>query len=506
MKKRTIRSGVTVLVVLFLSAFTLLASSFALREYYQNEKNFAKDTDAQAWGGEEVKSTRRKDNQTIGKSNTSTNVRDSLLTREEINWNDTTDNRIKLHTTKTTDDPPFTWSACMIARDETIALPEWLAYHAMVLPLGRFILGMDPQSKTDPRPILRQFQRDLGLNWTVLEYDDYFKPGKRRAEWNKYNYTHGTRKTGPPLDKDAQYRAHLWRQEKFYERCLEILMGEPGRSWTLFIDTDEFLAYNSPALLSSAVNGSSPSAPHMGLLTKRSISTNSGGKPATMADFLHQNYASLVKAQPNYQKPCWGFTRLDFAAISDDNSPPIGTINFPPSMITLQYRFHAKNPLRRTVKCIVNVAQMDKMRQQPVSVKSPHEILGRDGNCTNAPFANDYEKAFFNVHHYATSLSHFLARGKSLGDFMSRQPSSNRHRLIESYDGTWWWPRLIERVGWEVAQNLTVNMEAWAQQEYQRAYKINRTNSSAEDDMKVLLNLSSYKVTRFNVDLLDWPK
>mmetsp|Transcript_26079 Transcript_26079/g.39471 ORF Transcript_26079/g.39471 Transcript_26079/m.39471 type:complete len:487 (+) Transcript_26079:7-1467(+) len=473
MENRTIKSIIAFVVAILISTLSLL------REI-QTIENFSTNTTS-------------KSAETVAVSLVENNI-----------WNDTNGR----HFNDATDDPPFTWSACMISRDETIVLPEWLAYHATMLPLERFILGLDPRSKMDPRPILREFQRELGVNWTVLEYDDYFKPGRR--EFQKYNYMRG--RGGVLLDEEKQYKAHLWRQEVFYEKCIEILMKEPGRSWTLFIDADEFLAYNPPRPREEKIKSCSRDCffqqlrtklpitnPRTGLLTHKMISnvTENTVSP-TMAHFLHRNYDSIVEAEPNYKAPCWGFTRLDFVATRDDKAP-VGTIDFPSSMITLQFRFHNEHPRNRNGKCILNVAQLSKT-QQEIDVANPHEIL--TFNCTNTPRDMHFEKAFFKIHHYATSLSHSLARGKSFEDFMSRQPQ-NTSVLIESYDGTWWWSKLVQRVGWRAAKNITVRLEAWALREYHRIY-FNNTNETmvhnGTNDTTALLNLSSYKTIRFDLN------
>ena len=44
---------------------------------------------------------------------------------------------------------PFTFSACLMIKDNNILLPEWLAYHYTVLPLRRLIVGVDTLSHTD---------------------------------------------------------------------------------------------------------------------------------------------------------------------------------------------------------------------------------------------------------------------------------------------------------------------------------------------------------------------
>ena len=61
---------------------------------------------------------------------------------------------------------PFTFSACLLVKDDNQLLPEWLAYHYTTMPLRRLIVGVDPLSLTRVEPILDKF-RDLGMEIDV---------------------------------------------------------------------------------------------------------------------------------------------------------------------------------------------------------------------------------------------------------------------------------------------------------------------------------------------------
>jgi hypothetical protein len=63
-------------------------------------------------------------------------------------------------------DAPFSFSACLLVKDDNKILPEWLAYHYEVLPLRRLIIAIDPLSTTSPEPILQAY-RKIGMNITV---------------------------------------------------------------------------------------------------------------------------------------------------------------------------------------------------------------------------------------------------------------------------------------------------------------------------------------------------
>ena len=80
----------------------------------------------------------------------------------------TTLDSVILHTPKESIRPieedrplPFSWSACLLIKDNNSILPEWLAYHYTVLPLRRLIVGVDPSSDTDPQSIFDLYGKML---------------------------------------------------------------------------------------------------------------------------------------------------------------------------------------------------------------------------------------------------------------------------------------------------------------------------------------------------------
>ena len=61
---------------------------------------------------------------------------------------------------------PFTFSACLLVKDDNQLLPEWLAYHYTTMPLRRLIVGVDPLSLTRAEPIFDKY-RELGMEIDV---------------------------------------------------------------------------------------------------------------------------------------------------------------------------------------------------------------------------------------------------------------------------------------------------------------------------------------------------
>ncbi len=131
---------------------------------------------------------------------------------------------------------PFSFSACLLIKDNNILLPEWLAYHYTILPLRRLIVGVDPMSHTDPQPIFDAYA-SIGMNITTWRNDSFWVDG--------YNGPH-EKKDFPITDKTGTETLRLrrdHRQNVFYKSCMQQLKDE-NQTWTVLIDTDEYLAFN----------------------------------------------------------------------------------------------------------------------------------------------------------------------------------------------------------------------------------------------------------------------
>jgi len=72
---------------------------------------------------------------------------------------------------------PFSFSGCLIFKDDIRILPEWLAYHYTVMPLRRLVVTIDPLSIVSPEPIFEKF-RELGMDITVWDDIDFNEGAK----------------------------------------------------------------------------------------------------------------------------------------------------------------------------------------------------------------------------------------------------------------------------------------------------------------------------------------
>ena len=185
---------------------------------------------------------------------------------------------------------------CLLIKDDNDLLSEWIAYHYHVFNMRRLIVAMDPTSKTSPLDVLQKYDANFSdLHYTLLNDDDYmpsyFLDGPSQ-DYTKVSFESGD----DPRFKSAQdiltgsfeslyslapnhmsktfvkehedsirndllhVNNHYFRQKTFVSECYAKVKKEQdeynkkknnkqdddmkGISWTVHIDTDEFLVPN----------------------------------------------------------------------------------------------------------------------------------------------------------------------------------------------------------------------------------------------------------------------
>ena len=130
---------------------------------------------------------------------------------------------------------PFTFSACLMLKDDNQILPEWIAYHYTFLPLRQLIIAADPLSLTRVETVVEPF-RSIGMKIKVYNGNEYYVDGRWWKEkfenFDRFNHSerHG-------------YDFLMYRQNSFYARCSRIL-NKQGYKHTIVLDSDEFLTFN----------------------------------------------------------------------------------------------------------------------------------------------------------------------------------------------------------------------------------------------------------------------
>ena len=194
-----------------------------------------------------------------------------------------------------TDDDYF--SACIMYMDDNHRLEEWLAYHYFLLKLRYVVINVDPRSTSNPQAIVDRWTGknkiydpqgqnssllDYNLNMTIVLWNDtyYIDPIQYEFEQAKIYHASGNEK----FKKATAYHKH--RQPLFYQACTRHLIyerekqekqyqmsdkqydsgntnstlsndtefnttfngtisGKKTSQWTMYIDTDEFLAFET---------------------------------------------------------------------------------------------------------------------------------------------------------------------------------------------------------------------------------------------------------------------
>lgn len=381
--------------------------------------------------------------------------------------------------------PPFSFSACLLIKDNNILLPEWLAYHYTFLPLRRLIVAVDPLSLTDPSPVLDLY-KTIGMNITVWKNgDEYWKDGWQDFEKSDFVITNET-------DFATVKKRYVYRQRQFYPACMQQLKSE-GRTWTTVVDTDEYVAFNyydelegppSFCQIATAQGLITNTACEEAYLKQIRDGTHFRTKleqSSTAAEFISRH---LDAQFDNPEKPCLLLSRYLFVSKEserEDIQQEIGK-GFNSSLFhTLRYHYRTPLNLSQLGKCIVDVSKYDGR-----AVRSPHILLGymctgtgKNGYAQNA--ANS-----FRVHHYVGSWESFRSPGfDARGERVFRERNNQSSLVLDNTTGytkaTAWLSRFVNLVGKDKALELTQNvrmneerkMEALVDDQVIREHEIN---------------------------------
>lgn len=365
---------------------------------------------------------------------------------------------------------PWTFSACLLIKDQNMLLPEWLAFHYTVLPLRRLIVGIDPHSITDPEPILDLYS-SIGMNITIWRNEsEYWQDWGGNKPNDKLDFQ--LTNTSSWIEKRDRHRK---RQRRFYAGCLQRLRDE-GRTWTAVIDADEYLAFNHFDREEGAPSWCKGDATCQETYLKsirdgNNIRTNMTG---TTAVEIMDNYPEALRHQDkgvwnevtydNPDKPCILLSRYVFVSKEDNmghSEPGVDDKKLNASRFhTLHYHYRASLNAAQIGKCMINAKHYD---DRPI--ESPHRVLG--DQCTaNSGWAYNGMN-LFRVHHYLGSWLSFRPLGIDLlgvqggNRFQERNKKYGTNIIFDTTTGldgktnTSWLSRFISAVGIKAARALT---------------------------------------------------
>ena len=295
------------------------------------------------------------------------------------------------------------FSACLLVMDDNHRLVEWMAYHYHVLPLRYLIIAVDPRSKTSPTSILNRWRRK---GMYIEEWSDYqiFKPELAR---NKVS-DHDTLQ----IKRDR----HRARQKNFYRLCLKKL-ALSNRTYTMLIDTDEFLVYNHAGRdkfeewerEQQRIHDESRFSEYKRIRPSKAPPTTA--ESGAMINYIRQEKAA---GHPFFQSSCISCPRSQFGA--KESSMEERQAQVPDGIDadrfdTLRFRKHVyRNDFVRNglSKSIIDVSQLDPEKiPRIMSLHRPIKTI------CSAPWKNEWESGL-RINHYLGSWE-----GKMCGTILS---------------------------------------------------------------------------------------
>lgn len=271
------------------------------------------------------------------------------------------------------------FSGCLLTKDDNHKLVEWLAYHHYVLPLQHLVVAVDPQSITSPTALFDRWR----LRGMIIEQwaDEDFMPPEE-FEWSISNSSEIRTHAG-------QYHLHRRRQNRFLGQCLRYLKSQ-NRTWTLLIDTDEYLQFNGPA---GRTNHNVTKVAYRTLRERGAV-----------LKFL------VELDQHNKTKPCIQIPRTNFGNVETVNdTKEIPQISGGIFLDTMRYRKHGQRDSGGMTKPLIDLSkvQMENIEQ---SVKSSHKPLKICGKKKTAD-----KDAVLRINHYLGSWESFSFRKDARG-------------------------------------------------------------------------------------------
>jgi hypothetical protein len=302
---------------------------------------------------------------------------------------------------------------------------------------------------------------------------DYLIPGERY--WQS-----------PARPNASAYRkiqAHRWRQGEFYRTCLNAFKAR-NCSWTLLIDSDEYLTYNPydvnegrPIFWSEAMN---VTARHQLIKTfEKKIQAGVHHRLSlprvgqlTVAQYIEgtvfqhsseqKNTSEKITAAHWYHYPCILVPRVQFGAsesTQEEISQQIPGPEFDPMKFhTMRYLKHGpKHPYPAWPgKSIVHAGLYNN-----TLIRNPHKVL--ETNCSSLSPFPDYADMDLRIHHYTGSLELFLSRP---GDSRRcEEDFKKRNSNVAGSDNTiqGWLHNFVYLVGKARALDLTEKLRNWAE-------------------------------------------
>ena len=296
------------------------------------------------------------------------------------------------------------FSACILLRDDHLILNEWLAYHHYMIGLRSVVIAIHPSNTAAISGIVKKW-RDFGMEmdeWTDQQYmpasfssGKSFVPEVLTAEESK----------GLSNDEKVRRNQERYRELRFQSQCAKHLRAEK-KTWTLFIDADEFVAKN-PLLVKL------PMKPH----------------PLEWPFLGKQTASRLSRDWKGDEFRCVKLPRLMFGTKGNDS--PLEKTSIPEGFDvskfeTLRWRFRTgkndkRNGFQKVIMDVSRIPSDDPMlKDHSFSVHRPSEALCQPES-SQSEF-NRLSRQPLMLNHYVGSWEHY-----------ERKYGSNANKMVRSF-------------------------------------------------------------------------
>jgi Glycosyl transferase family 2 len=298
---------------------------------------------------------------------------------------------------------PDTFSACMLIKDDNDLLNEWLAYHYHVLNLRYLLVAVDPSSTTSPTPIFDKWRRLTDLK--IVEWSDrnfmpksflrngyYIPPNLMDGDATKSKWHEGHEGAEKVKADNVQIANHRFRQVTFLASCFRH-MRKRKKTWTMHIDTDEFVVVNPLLRNTTQANVQMIHIPEI-------------QEKGSILQVVQQFYQdTTMRQQFNY--PCVTMPRLLFGSVefADNFTIPDDMPSyFNSSMLeTIRWQYHTdyddlnRNAQPKVIVDVSAVARRSDLFRKPFSIHRPSRKLCRRID----------QLDFRQVQHYPITVNHY---------------------------------------------------------------------------------------------------
>jgi len=359
--------------------------------------------------------------------------------------------------------------ACLMVKDDNDLLYEWLAYHFTTLvPPGHpffVVLGSDIGSTQDPAQVLQLWNSIPELHYHILHSDDFVHVH------GNYDVLYGRNKSieegSMSLDERKAFHHHalIHRQKGFVTACSQLLKQQ-GAAWTLYTDTDEFLALHP--LSSDDEDLTIDGKGHYSItnasyqIRQRLSVRESMNEKKSVLQIIHE----LQDAGHN--STCYTIPRLLVGALENRTCPPeYGVENIRQLaqtqlqeryayMSTLRFFQHAAKGNFARSKYGKVLMDLSRISDETIQTQKPRNIhRPYSAHCGPAGGAH-FPNAVFFLMHYIGSWERYMARAD---ERRNRREWEERAHVDETADQhvsaacssfiSFWFPRFMERVGQE---------------------------------------------------------